>query len=245
MIAAITAGGRADDRFARSLGVAVKALAVVDGTTMLARAIAAARGCGAQRVAVIGGDAVRAACEGDVDTVIPEGRDGRENIRRAIVAGEDQPLLLMTSDLPFVTAEALVDFLRRARAHDVALPLAEARDYVATYPGAPDHITRVGSERIANGSIVYFAPGVAPRALDVSQRLFDARKSLWRMAALLGPALLARFALGRLRIAHVEELGSSLMGLDVRAIRHASPALCFDVDTAEDLAYARAHAARR
>lgn len=245
MTAAITAGGPIDDPFARSLGVRVKALVEVDGATLLARSIDAARGAGARRIAVIGGDDVRRACERDVDIVIPEGTDGRENIRRAIAAGEDRPLLLMTSDMPFVTASAVADFVARARTHDVALPLAEAETYLAAFPGAPDHITRIGRERIANGSVVYFAPGVASRALDVAGRLFEARKSLWRMAALLGPGLLARFAVGRLRIEHVEALGTSLMGLDVRAIRHSSPDLCFDIDTHADLAYARAFASRR
>ncbi len=245
VIVAITAGGRADDPFARSLGVAVKALAVVDGVTLLARSIAAARGCGALRIAVIGGEAVRIACESGVDAVIPEGSDGRENIRRAIEAGGKRPLLLMTSDLPFVTTEAVVEFVARARLHDVALPLAEARDYAIAYPGAPNHITRIGRDRVASGSVVYFGAGIAPRVLDVAQRLFDARKSLARMAALLGLPLLARFALGRLRIEHVEARGAALLGLDVRAIRNASPALCFDIDTPRDLAYARDRAARR
>jgi len=245
VIAAITAGGAADDPFARSLGVAVKALAVVDGATLLARSIAAAHGCGAQRIAVIGGAAVRRECEGDVDAVIPEGCDGGENIRRAIAASEDQPLLLMTSDLPFVTPQAVAEFIERARGCDIALPLAEAKDYERAYSGAPDHITRIGRDRIANGSIVYFGAGVAPRAVGAAQRLFDARKSLLRMAAILGPGLLARFAVGRLRIEDIEARGASLLGVEVRAIRNASPALCFDIDTPADLAYARAHAARR
>lgn len=245
VIAAITAGGRSDDPFARALGVSVKALAVVDGTTLLARSIAAARGCGAERIAVIGNDDVRRACEREVDVVIAEGLDGRENIRRAIGTARDRPLLLMTSDMPFVTAEATRDFVDRARGYDVALPLAEAADYLAAYPDAPDHITAIGRDRVANGSVVYFAGGVAPQALEVAGRLFDARKSLWRMAALLGPRLLLRFATGTLRIEHVEALGRSLMGLDVRAIRNASPALCYDIDSQADLDYARAFAERR
>lgn len=244
MVAAITAGGPLDDRFARSIGVAVKALAIVDGETLLSRSIAAARASGATRIAVIGGEDVRTACGSDVDIVIDEGTDGRENIRRAIVAAEEEPLLLMTSDMPFVTGTAVDDFVSRAREFDVALPVAEAEDYRREYPGSPDHITTIGRDRIANGSVVYFGAGIAPRALDVAQRLFDARKSLTRMAALLGPALLVRFAFGRLRIEHVERRGASLLGLDVRAIRNASPALCYDIDTLEDLTYARDRAAR-
>ncbi|GAC1305296.1 MAG: hypothetical protein NVSMB21_06780 [Vulcanimicrobiaceae bacterium] len=245
VIVAIVAGGAPDDPFARSLGVSVKALAVVDGTTLLARAIAAARGSGATRIAVIGNDDVRRACEADVDRVVPEGPDGRANIERALGSSADRALLLMTSDLPFVSAVALDAFLRRARAHEVALPLAEDEAYRAAYPGAPRHVTRVGRERVANGSVAYFAPGVAPRALEAAGRLFAARSSPVRLAALLGPARLARFALGRLRIEHLEALATSFLGRDVRAIRGSPPELCFDIDTATELAYARAFAARR
>lgn len=245
VIAAITAGGPAGDPFARSLGVPVKALAVVGDRTLLARSIAAARACGAEKIAVIGGSAVRDACESTADIFVAEGADGSDNIRRAIAAGEDRPLLLMTSDMPFIDAGGLADFLFRARDFDIALPLAEAPDYLRAYPGAPDHITRIGRDRVANGSVAYFGPGVAPRALAIAQRLFEARKSLARMAALLGPALLLRFALGRLQIEHVERRGTELIGLEVRAIRNAAPSLCFDIDTSADIAYARAYAANR
>ncbi len=242
MIVAITAGGRADDPFARELGVSVKALASVGGVTLLDRAIDAARATGAHRIVVIGGDDVRSACGERVDAVIAESDDGRENIRRAIACGGDQPLLLSSSDMPFVTGAALADFIDRARAHDLALPLAAAEDYEHAYPGAPPHVTRLGRDRVANGNVVYFGPGVAERALEVSQRFFDARKSLVRMAVLLGPALLARFATRTLRIEHVEARGRALLDLDVRAIRNASPELCFDVDTLADYRYAVAHA---
>ena len=244
MIAAIAAGGRADDPFAREIGVTTKALASVSDVTMLDRAIDAVRASGARRIVVIGGDDVRSHCGARVDDVIDESDDGRENIRRAMACGMDEPLLLSSSDMPFVTPRAMGDFVERARACDLALPLAEAADYEATYPDAPPHVTRLGRDRVANGNVVYFGAGIAPHALDASQRFFDARKSLFRMATLLGPALMIRFVTRRLCIAHVEARGSSLLGCDVRAIRNASPTLCFDIDSLADYRYARDYTAR-
>jgi CTP:molybdopterin cytidylyltransferase MocA len=241
MIAAITAGGRVSGALEAAIGTPVKALAPFGRGTLLDAAIDAARAVGATRVAVIGGDDVRAACGDRVDEVIADAADGRENIRKAIETGAHEPLLLMTSDMPFVSADALGDFLARIGTADIALPLASASDYERTYPGAPPHVTRVGRERIANGSVVFFAGGVAPRALDAAQRLFEARKSLVRMAALLGPRLLVRFALGRLRIDEIEARARGLLDVDARAVRNAAPSLCFDVDTAEDYRYALAH----
>ena len=245
MIAAITAGGRVAGPLAEEIGTDVKALAPLSGAKLIDRAIEAAREAGARYIVVIGGAGVREHCEGRVDEVIAELPNGRENIRLAIQSGRDEPLLLLTSDLPFISGTATRDFVTRAAGSDLALPLASERDYTATYPGAPDHVTQVGNERVANGSIVYFGPGVAPRVLDVSQRLFEARKSLWRMAALLGPALLLRFAARRLKIEHVEGRAKRILGVNARAVRDASPTLCYDIDTIEDYRYALEYLARR
>jgi CTP:molybdopterin cytidylyltransferase MocA len=238
MIAAITAGGRVEGRLASEIGTDVKALAPFGDGTLVDASISAARGAGARSIAVIGGAAVRAHCAGRVELVIDESPDGRENLRRAIELGADEPLLLLTSDLPFVTGEAAFDFLEQARQADLALPLASEADYTRAYPGAPPHITRVGKERVANGSVVYFGPGIAPRVLDVAQRLFSARKSLFAMARLLGPALLMRFVVNRLEIEHVEGRADRLFGIRARAVRDAAPNLCYDVDTYDDYRYA-------
>jgi CTP:molybdopterin cytidylyltransferase MocA len=245
VIVAITAGGRVAGELAAALGTEVKALARVGNVTLLDAAIVAARDAGAARIAVVGGAAVRAHCAGRVDVVIDESSDGRENLRRALAAGEDDELLLSTSDLPFIDGAGLRAFLAACGDADVALPLARAADYERAYPGAPAHVTRVGRERVANGSVAYFAPGVVPRVLDVATRLFAARKSLLRMASLLGPALLVRFAFGTLTVGDIEARAQSVLGLRARAVRDAAPGLCYDIDTLDDYAYAVAHAAER
>ncbi len=124
------------------------------------------------------------------------------------------------------------------------MPLARAQSYDDAFPGAPLHATNLGGERVVNASLFYFAPGVASRVLAVAQQLFAARKSSFGMASLLGPALLLRFALGRLRVADVEARAKRRLGLEARAVRDASPALCYDVDTIDDYRYAVDFAAR-
>jgi CTP:molybdopterin cytidylyltransferase MocA len=242
VIAVITAGGRVDAAFAATLGTDVKALARIGGRAMLDVAIEAARGTGAERVLVVGGDEVRAHCADRVDGVLDDAGEGRENVRRAMIAGNADHLLLLTSDMPFIDAAALNAFVSAAQGCDVALPVSSGADYEAAYPGAPPHVTDLGGERIANGNVVYFAPGSAQRVLPVAQRLFDARKSLWRMASLLGPALLVRFALRRLRIEDIERRAREELGIDARACRNLAPSLCFDVDGDEDYRYAQRRA---
>ena len=238
MIAAITAGGRVEGPLAAAMGTRIKALAPIGGARLVDRSIEAARAAGAKRVIVIGGKEIRAHCEGRVEEIVSETSQGRENLRLAIEAAGNEALLLLTSDLPFVSSDAAHDFLERAHGSDLALPLATEDDYLRAYPGAPPHVTRVGRERVANGSVAYLAPGVGSKVLEIAQRLFDARKSIPRMATLLGPALLLRFVTNRLEIEHIERRAQSVFGIDARAVRDASPNLCFDVDTLEDYRYA-------
>lgn len=244
LVAAVTAGGRVDGAFAARIGTEVKALAPWRDGTLLDAAIAAARGAGATKVAVVGPAAVLERCEGLADERIPERATGEENLRAALESAGGDALLFLTSDMPFVDAAAAIAFLERARGADIAMPLAEIPDYEAAFPGSPPHVTTIGSERVAGGSTFYFGPGVAPQVQQVATRLFTARKSVWAMARLLGPALLALFALRRLRIEDVERRAEHVFGLRARAVRNAPPELCYDVDSLEDYEYALERAGR-
>lgn len=209
---------------------------------MLERVIAAARQAGAKQVAVVGGEEVRAAAGDLVDRLIPEAGTGAQNVHLALGAFPDQALLYLTSDLPFIAAGPLVSFLRRVPPGALAMPLAAAEQYERRFPGAPAHVTVFGSERIANGSVFLIPAGVAPRIDSVAQKLFNARKDVFGMARMLGPALLLKFALQRITIADVEAKAMRLLGCPVFGVRDCAPELCFDLDTVEDYAYAFAHA---
>lgn len=241
MHAVITAGGVVGGDFARTIGTEIKALASLGGSTLLDRAIDAARGAGAARIAVIGGEAVRTHCERRVERVIDADRDGGENILRALAAWETGPLLYLTSDLPFVTAAAVQRFAERSMPFALTMPLAHVDAYNARFPQAPEHVIELGGERVANGNVFFIAPiAIAPLRV-LATKFFAARKSKIGMARLLGPGLLARFLLGRLTIGAIERKAERTLGFPVAAIRDADPEICFDVDTLDEFEYAKAH----
>ncbi|MEO6989896.1 MAG: NTP transferase domain-containing protein [Candidatus Baltobacteraceae bacterium] len=239
LVAAITAGGRVDGRLAERMGTTIKALAPLGGRRLIDAALGAARAAGAVRIAVVGGEDVRAYCGERIDVALDESESGEENLHQALAFAGERALLLLTSDLPFVEGDGVRRFLDATRDCDLAMPLANACDYAAKFPNAPSHMVTLAGERVANGSGFYFGPGVAPRVIEIATKLFAARKSLFRMAALVGPVLLGRFVARRLRIVHLENRAQRLFNLRARAIRDASPGLCYDVDTLEDYEYAR------
>jgi molybdopterin-guanine dinucleotide biosynthesis protein A len=243
VIAAITAGGWVEGAFAALIGSDVKALAPIGDRLLIDAAIESAKAAGAARIVVVGNATVRAHCGERVDEVVDAVADGRENLRRALFAARGEDLLLLTSDLPFITGDALDDFLSRRGDADIAMPLAEASEYEARFPGAADHATAIGNARVVNASVFFFRGDVVERVEPVSQQFFEARKNLTRMAALTGPVLLMKYLTGSLQIEDVERRAEGVFGVKARAVRNASPLLCYDVDTIDDYRYAVKHAA--
>jgi GTP:adenosylcobinamide-phosphate guanylyltransferase len=243
--AVITAGGRIDGEYARAAGTDVKALAVVRGETMLARTIAALRGAGVQRVAVVGGEAVRLACKGSVDAVIPEKARGSENIISALRAWPEyhEPLIYATSDMPYAESDAVADFIARSPDRHFALSLCEFNAFVERFPEAPSGFgIKLAGERVVNGGLFVIPAGSGESLAGLAARFFDARKEPWRMVKLINPMAALRFAFGRLSIAHLEVEASRIGGLPATAVRNCAPELGFDADNAAEYEYANAHA---
>ena len=230
MRAVITAGGLVDGSFARAIGTPVKALAPFGATTLLDVALEACADAGIDGVAVVGGAEVRAHLAGRGARVIDAAADGGANVLRALGAWPGERFAYLTSDLPFATGAGLADLVRRSAGYALTMGLADDAAYAARFPGAPAHGVALGRERVVNACAFVIRPEAAAPVRDFALRAFAARKSLFALAALLGPALILRFALRRLRVEHVEGYASRALGVPVGAVRGCDPGLCYDVD---------------
>jgi GTP:adenosylcobinamide-phosphate guanylyltransferase len=242
--AVITAGGRIDGAFAEAARTDVKALAIVRGATMLEHVVNSLRACGATRIAIVGGAGVRAAFESRVEAIVDESPSGSKNLLRALGAWPEdgEPLLYATSDLPYVSAATLGDFLDRRDPGTIAVSLSELADYRARFPGAPAAGITLGGERVVNGGIFSIPAGASGAIATVATRFFEARKQPWRMAALVSPLAVLRFLVGRLRISDLEAEATRVLVYPARAVRNCAPELAFDVDGIAEYEYVRTQA---
>jgi GTP:adenosylcobinamide-phosphate guanylyltransferase len=238
MRAVVTAGGLAGGAFAEAIGGRVKALAPVGARTLLDVALDACEGAGVAGVAVIGGPEVRAHLAARDVRVIDADPDGGENVLRALGAWPGERFVYLTSDLPFASAAGLRDLIARSAAFALAMALADVDAYAARFPGAGEHSVALGGERVANGNAFVVAAEAVEPARALATKLFAARKSLPKLALLLGPSLCLRFATKRLTIADLEAYGERRLGVPVGAVRGCDPGLCYDVDTLADYEYA-------
>lgn len=238
MNAVITAGGRVEGEFARTIGQSVKALAPCRGATLLDLAIRAAREAGANRVAVVGGGEVRCVVAPDV-RVIDEHASGSENLRRALHAWDDDaPLLYLTSDLPFITGNALRAFIEASPANTIALPLTEWDEFTRRFPDAPPFGITLAGEKVVNGGAFVLPAGSCGTVEAFATRFFEARKSPLRMAKLTGVSLLLKFLLRRLSVGALEAQAGRLLGIPAKAVRNSPAELAYDVDVLEEYTYA-------
>jgi CTP:molybdopterin cytidylyltransferase MocA len=241
MRAVITAGGLVEGPFAAAIGTRVKALAPFGAATLLDVVLEACSGAGIDGVAVIGGAEVRAHLAGREVRVIDAAFDGGTNVLRALDAWPGERFAYLSSDLPFAGAGALRDLIARSEGLALTMALADVDAYVTRFPGAPDHSVALGGERVANGNAFVIAPTAVDPARSLATKLFDARKSLPKLALLLGPSLCLRFATKRLTIADLEAYGRRRLGVPVGAVRGCDPGLCYDVDTLAEYEYACTH----
>jgi GTP:adenosylcobinamide-phosphate guanylyltransferase len=240
----ITAGGIVGGEFASAIGTPVKALAPFSTGTLLDAAIDACTAARIEGVAVVGGDEVREHLRGRNVRIIDAAVDGGTNVLRALDAWPGERIVYLTSDLPFVTGDGVRDLVERSDGAALTMALGDVDTYRARFPGAAAHEVSLRGERIANGSAFVFAAEAVAPARALATRFFDARKSLFALARLLGPSLCARFAVKRLGVADIEAYGTRILGLPVAALRGCDPGLCYDVDTLEEYRYACALSAR-
>ncbi len=225
-------------------GTDVKALVRIGGKPIIATVVHALRetpGIGAIRVV---GPAQARHFAGPVDEWIDELPTGEENLMAALHAARTERIVMSASDLPFVTPSTYADLLAKVAPDlDAAYPVFRREEFLAAYPDGRSKFASLADGSWTGGSAFVFNRTPLLRDERVIARGFGARKSLFALAALLGPALLARFVFGRLRIGDVEQRASQLIGGRVRALAGCDPALAMDCDDLGDFAYAHAELA--
>lgn len=242
--AVVTAGGRVPPPFAAIIQTDVKALAPLGTRRLIDPVIDAARGAGVSGLGVVGPPAVRAHCSYRVDRFVDSAPSGVENIVRALrVFPDAERIVFLTSDMPFVDAAGLTSFIAASAGLGLTMALASAASYTDRFPAAPPHLVRLQDTAYANGSAFCIDRAAVEPLERLSGRFFSARKSLPRLAALLGVNLSLRFALRMLRIADIEARATRMLGTPARAIADADPGLCFDIDDVVDWRYAQRFAA--
>lgn len=253
----LPAGGRINDAWAKNAGAEVKTLLKFGGETMLQRTIRVLRETeNIGRIVVIGPAELREAAQ-DADVLIDEGASGPDNIFRGLAWLQENPtdrvldvgktqsdarVLLMTTDLPFVTSAAISHFLDSCpRDAEICIPIVEKAPFEARFPNSPNFWVPLNGQNWTLACAFLLHVESMKRSRTHIEAIFAARKSQFQMAKLLGVPFIARLFLKKLTIAHIQNRCEKVLGCRGAVIENAAPELAFDIDDETEYLYATAH----
>ena len=247
----VLAGGVDDGEIAAQTGTIHRPLLEVGGKPILQHVLAALGGAPSlDRVALVAPEPVLAIADNlVVDIPVVAGPGILDNLLLGLEAlassartgAVPEHVLVITGDLPLVTAASVEDFLARSLAlsADVTYPIIPKAFSEAKFPEGKRTYVRLREGTFTGGNATVMTRAFADNSRDLIARLYEYRKSPVKLAALFGPGFLLKLVLGRLTLPALEARASAIVRGRVRAVVTEFAELGFDVDKMDDLRVAR------
>jgi GTP:adenosylcobinamide-phosphate guanylyltransferase len=240
---AVVLAGRLNEGTFREVSQATnEALLEMGGRRMLDFVLDALRGAGrVGRVLAVATPDVRPHLPVDV-AYLEAGGEVIDNVVRGVTAfGGDRPVLIATSDIPFITPAIVDDFVGQCLATpaDLYYPAIPRVDAEARFPGVERTYAKLRDGTFTGGNMFVVTPRLVRESAGRVRAFVDARKSPAKMASMIGPGFVIGLLMGTLSIAQLEAKVGAMFGARGKVIitRHAE--IGVDVDKLSDLELAR------
>lgn len=175
-------------------------------------------------------------------TIVPGGETIIDTIRQGMQAlGHQRQVLVVTADIPLLTAAAVDDFISRCQEKqaDLYYPIVRKEVNERQYPGTKRTYVKFREGTFTGGNIFLVNPAIVPRCLPRAERLIAYRKKPFQLARVLGWGFVCRFLLGCLDLPSVEKRVEKLLGIRGAVVQSPYPEVGIDVDKPSDLALVR------
>ncbi len=181
-------------------------------------------------------------------TLVPSGDSILENVRRGAEALIDADrILIVTSDIPMLTAASVTDFLQRCATRDADFhyPVVSQAVSDGAYPGVKRTYVTLKDGTFTGGNIFLVRAEKLLSCLPKAAEFIKLRKKPLQLAGLLGIGFILKFLTHSLSIAAAERRVSQLLGLRGAAIITPFAEIGVDVDKPSDLALAESVLAKK
>ncbi|NLM51293.1 MAG: NTP transferase domain-containing protein [Firmicutes bacterium] len=235
----VLAGGAKPSALTEAQQVDNKAFIKIHGRFMLSYVLDALKQAeGIGRIAVVGPKArLEEEISGEKIILVEEGKNLVENMERGFVALKPQKhFLICSSDVPFLTAEAVEDLLQScAGQKDFYYPIVSRKDNELRFPGVKRTYVKLKEGEFTGGNLFLVSPHCLKTMLPRLEEIYALRKSPLRLAAVFGIVFIIKFFTRQLSIAELEARFEDLFGLTGKAVISRYPEIGTDVDKISDL----------
>jgi len=145
--------------------------------------------------------------------------------------------LLVTSDIPMLTARAVDDFLELCgdMAADLYYPVIEKNVVERKFPSTRRTYVRLKEGVFTGGNLFLINPVIFEKCVQNGQKIVSLRKSPLGLCRLLGLGFVIKFLLRVLTLAEAEKKVSRLLGVSGVVVVSEFPEVGVDVDKPGDL----------
>jgi len=159
--------------------------------------------------------------------------------------GISEQVLIMPSDIPFITTEAIDDFIKQAQASeaDFYYPVTCKEVNEAKFPGVARTYVNIKDGIFTGGNLFILRSALFEQVLDIALKLVERRKNPLAMAKLFGFGLVWKYIIRRLSIETVEKRFYEVLGIRGKAVISPYAEVGVDVDKPSDLELAQKYLA--
>jgi GTP:adenosylcobinamide-phosphate guanylyltransferase len=145
--------------------------------------------------------------------------------------------LIITVDVPFITAAAIDDFLMQCEAEegDFYYPIIEKSISEAKFPQGKRTYVKLTEGTFTGGNIFLVKPEIIPNCMRIAKQIIANRKKPWRLASLLGWITLLKFVFGYLSVEAAKKRVSKILAMQGVVIISDYPEIGMDVDKLSDV----------
>ena len=213
-------------------GTPNRALWPLHGKPMLDYVLAAVQTALPTTPLFIAGDVPTPSCESSTSiTVVPSGKTRLETLLNGVDALHQQDiqarLLVVTADIPFITPEAILDFVQNAPEGDFVYAIVPLNACKKRFPMLKRTSLRIAEGTYTGGNLLLIEPHFLRESAEAILQAEKRRKSVIGLAQMLGGETFMRFlasfiAPGSLTISYLEnKVSQAIGGAKVRV--YASP----------------------
>jgi GTP:adenosylcobinamide-phosphate guanylyltransferase len=162
-------------------------------------------------------------------------------VRGLNILGGESAVLVVTSDIPLLTKEAVEDFLANCQKcrGDVYYSFISKENCEARYPGVSRTYVKLQEGTFTGGNIVLISQKVIRDNIDMLKKAVNMRKKPMQLGSLLGWKCLWRLFLGKITIPEIEQRIDKIFNFKAVGVISKYPEIGIDVDKPSDLILAR------
>ena len=172
---------------------------------------------------------------------LPSGAKMTENLMLGARAATSDQILIVTGDLPLVSAQTWREFLEGIKQRDLeaAFPILRRETCEKAFPDAKRTYATLREGTFTGGNAFLLPKNRLEALQSLIETAYNARKNPLQLAGMLGAGFLVKLLGKRLQVAEVEAKMSSLLGCRGGAIEMNDATIAFDIDKPSDLIAAR------